>query len=157
MNEWLYDELAQLEQAKQGQTTNDNRLTLLQQQTAVLWNDLTPVLQDAVEKLNTMSEFRKLTGGLSHATGLDRVEIKKHATLPALELAVGRTPMSISLEYTVFKSPRGPAGKPKRETLEVDLDEGGQRFLKTDEGTVLTIDEAVRRMLRPFLHPELLA
>src|SRR5687768_5350162 len=80
MNEWLYEELAGLQQSKQDQTTKDERLRLLQQQTAVIWNDLRPVLQDAVQKMNEMSEFRKLTGGIVYAPGVDRVEIRKQTT-----------------------------------------------------------------------------
>lgn len=155
MNEWLYDELAELEQTKQDQTAKDKRRALLQQQTAVIWNDLKPVLQDAVQKMNETSQFRKLTGGIVHAPGVDRVEIRKQTTLPAVELVIAQTPVAISLEYTCFKSPRGH-GTPKRQTLQVDLDDDGRPFFKNDEGKALTIEEATRQIMRPFLHPELL-
>jgi len=156
MNGWE-EERAELERERQDKTAKDNRLSLLQSQTAILWNDLKPVLRDAVEKMNTIPDFRRRTGGIVYADGEDKVEVRMQTTLPSVELALARRPTSILLDYSLFKSPRGHAHKPKpTPTLDTDLDDNGRGFFKGSDGAALTIEQAVRQIMRPFIHPELL-
>jgi hypothetical protein len=156
MNDWVFQELRELEQTKQDDTAKSNRLNLLQQQTIAIWGDLKPVLEDAVEKLNTIPEFKKMTGGIVYAPGEDRIEIRKRATVPSVELAISRAATSISLAYSRFNSPRGPERKAKPHALNVDLDENGRPLLKNEQGEVVTLEQAAHQIMRPFLHPELL-
>lgn len=73
MNEWLDEELEELDRKKKNKAEKDNRSDLLQRQTEILWKTLKPILKDAVAKMNVDgTEFRKLTGGLAYVDGSGR-------------------------------------------------------------------------------------
>jgi hypothetical protein len=157
MNEWLDEELKDLERAKQDKAAKDSRLKLRQQQTQVLWKDLIPVLKDAIEKINTRPEFRKLTGGLAFSGGSDReMEIRKVAS-PAIILTIKCEPTSLSLHYVLLKHFKAESGLPSFRSLHVELDDDGEPYLKDlKEDKPFDLEEAAHHILRPFLRPELL-
>lgn len=64
MNEWLAEELNELQKRKHVQATKDDRQDSLEKQAEVLWNTLKSMLDDALEKLNSTIEFREHTGKL---------------------------------------------------------------------------------------------
>jgi hypothetical protein len=155
MNEWLNDELQELEQEKQAESAKHNTQELIQRQTGRVWENVKAAIQDAAEQMNQIPEFRKRIGGLTcqHAY-VDRIEVTKD-TYPAIYLTVKRGPMSIDIQRKIVTNGESRRTREQSESLDVALDEKGHPFLRDKEGSPLTIDEAVRYIFRPFLHPEL--
>ena len=146
MNEWIAEELAGLQKRKQVQATIDNRQDVLEKQAEVLWNALNSVLKDALEKLNSTTEFRELAGKLRlTVSNPNTIVIRKTGAFPKTELRIGR-----AAHYVTWKH-LGTGGYTAEGSLRIDLDEHGQPFFVREE--TLTTDETVRDMLRPFLYP----
>ena len=160
MNKWLDEELAELKQAKKDKAAKAARSKLLEQHTKALWKELKTLLEDAVKKISVTPELRKMTGRLMYESGsADKIEIKKPGS-PAIVLTLTRKPESIYAHYVWLKSIRSKSGSPSWKTLYVALDEDGRPFFKDlskglGEDGSLTLEEATRQILRPFLHPEL--
>jgi len=157
MNEWLDEEIAELDQAKQDKAAEKKTLKLRQQQTQVLWKNLKHVLRDAVQQINATPKLRKLTGGLSF--GRDdgnKIKLKKSAS-PAIILSMTCESTSLSLHYVLLTNIKAKSGQPSLDTLYVSLDEHGQPFFQyLREDKTFNVEQAARHILRPFLHPELL-
>ncbi len=155
MNEWLDEEVAELDQAKKDKAAEKKKLKLRQQQTQVLWKNLKHVLRDAVQQINATPKLRKLTGGLSCGRDYgNKVKIKKTAS-PAIVLSMTCEPTSLSLHYVLLTNIKAKSGQPSFHTLYVSLDEHGQpcfQFLREDKS--FNVEQAARHILRPFLHPE---
>lgn len=156
MNEWLDEELAQLEQEKQDESVKQIRLELIQQHTGRVFESLKLSIQDAAEQMNQRPEFRQRTGGLTCKHGyVDRIEVTKD-TYPAIYLTVKRGPTSIDIHRTIVTNGENRKSREQRESMEVELDETRHPFLRDQAGTSLTLDDAVRFIFRPFLYPDLL-
>jgi hypothetical protein len=154
MNEWLDDELAEIEEEERNEAKQNDRLALTRQQMAVLWDELRMVLRDAVSKMNADdSKFRKLTGGLSFQDGNEKIIIRKTAGFPPIEFEATRAPLSVSWLYSVGKTVNDKSGTPKgHATLKVDLDDKGHPFFQRD-GKEVSTEQVAREILRPLVRP----
>lgn len=159
MSDWLDDELAEIEQEKQEEKANTERLTLLQKQTDVLWEHLKTELARSVDRINEPdSQFRKMTGGvnISAIKDANKVEIRRPYAMPKIQLEVSREPVAVSWHYIVSRDAKDTDGRSRgHATLHGSVDKKGLPVFK--QGTTeLTIADAARQILRPILRPELL-
>ena len=157
MNEWLTEELAEVQRKKADKQAKQERADLIQEQTKVLWNNLKPVLKDAVDQMNAEgSEFRKMIGGLGLSDSDNIVTIRKISKPPSVELQVSRNPNSVSWLYKVVERINATTTKERgHTTLQVELDDDRRPYLQQGD-TPVELEDAVRQILRPFIHPELL-
>jgi hypothetical protein len=157
MNEWINDEIAQLDQAKEDQKARENRLELIRQHTTRLWSDLKLLIQDAAEQVNGSEKLRKHTGGLAcQAEHTQKIEVNKAASYPAIYLIVQPGPNSIDIHRKIVINGANRRSREQKEKLDVDLDENGHPFFRNKAGEALLPEQAVHYIFRPFFHPELL-
>jgi len=156
MNEWLYEEVAELERADRERKAGDARLNLRRQHTDRIWDTLRLLIKDATEQLNQIPQLKQKTGGLDCVSGYsDRIEVTK-SDYPAIYLTVRRGPTSIDLHRKVVTNGSDRQTQEQAESLEVELDNGGSPYLRSEDGTKMITAEAVRYIFKPFIYPETL-
>ena len=159
MNEWLYDESATLEKAKEDERAAERKLALRQQWTARLWHDLKPRLEDAAMQITHKEEFanlRQKIGNLDCMSGYtDRIEITR-SMYPAIYLVVKPGPLCIEILRKIVTNGSNRHSRDHKEVLNVELDQNGNGYLVNEAGTTLLPDQAVQYIFKPFIYPELL-
>jgi hypothetical protein len=159
VNEWLYEEAAALDKAKEDERVAERKLQLRQQWTGRLWNDLKPLLADAATQINHKEEFanvRQKIGKLDCAAGYsDRIEITK-SMYPAIYLVVTIGPLCIEIRRKIVTNGHDRRSRDQKEVLNVEIDQNGNGYLVNQDGTTLPLDKAVQYIFRPFIYPELL-
>ena len=136
------------EERGQGDNQPDRHIT---GNRAGLWQDLKSLMQSVVERMNTVEELRNRTGGLEYQIGSADQIIVNNSSTPAMSLTVSLHPSSIEICITIeFQAP-SLLKRETRQTLDID-EEMGHTLLRNIERQLLTVEEAVYQILRPFLH-----
>jgi hypothetical protein len=116
---------------------------------AALWNDLEELFRNVVEEMNRLEEFRNKTGGLDYQLGETDLVIVTRQSLPNMSITISGRAGVLRLECRILARDKEPVES--RESLAIEIDESGPAF-HTEAGEVLTVEEAVYYVLRPFLH-----
>ena len=116
---------------------------------AALWDDLKQLIGDVVAEMNRLEEFRTKTGGLDYQLSeTDSIVVTKQ-TLPQVAITISHRPDALKVEASMPGGGAEPtAGE---ETLALEMGEGGPSF-RNETGELLTIEETVYYILRPFLY-----
>jgi hypothetical protein len=116
---------------------------------AALWDDIRQLIRDVVEEMNRRAEFRNKTGGLDFQLGGTGAIVVTKQSLPSMSVTIARRPDALDVEARILGGGAEPLEA--RESLGVELDPSGPSF-RNETGEVLTIEETVYYILRPFLH-----
>lgn len=120
---------------------------------AALWDDIKQLIRDVVEEMNRLEEFRNKTGGLDYQLdNTDSIIVTKQS-LPSMSVTIAHRPDALDVEVRIVPGGPAPIAEPyeARENLAIRIEESGPSF-RTEAGEVLTIEETVYYILRPFLH-----
>jgi hypothetical protein len=126
-------------------------MSQLQPQIAALWEDLKDLVKSVVEEMNQAADLRSKTGGLevqSENTG--KIVISKRS-LPRMYVTVDLRPAAIDIGTRMVFSGAAAVDRQIWDSLYLKIDENGAK-LRNKAGEVLTVDQAVYYILRPFLH-----
>lgn len=116
---------------------------------AAVWDDLKQLTREVVEEMNRLEEFRTKTGGLDYQLGeTDSILVTKQS-LPSMSVSISCGPDAIEIAARIVARDAKPIEA--QESLAVETDESGPSFC-TEDGDVLTTEETVYYILRPFLH-----
>jgi hypothetical protein len=116
---------------------------------AALWDDLLHLIRDVVEEMNRLEEFRTKTGGLEYQLGEANSIVVTRQSLPSMSITTSHHPNALKVEASMLG---GSAGRIKaQENLAIEIRESGPSF-RTESGQLLSIEETVYYILRPFLH-----
>ncbi|HEY0728828.1 MAG TPA: hypothetical protein VGD38_12205 [Pyrinomonadaceae bacterium] len=116
---------------------------------AAVWDDLKQLTRDVIEEMNRLEEFRNKTGGLDYQLGeTDSIIVTKQSH-PSMSVTISCR--SDALEIAGRIAARGAKPIESQESLVLENRESGPSF-RTETGEVLTIEETVYYILRPFLH-----
>ena len=118
-------------------------------ESAALWDDLKELIRNVVEEMNRLEEFRSKTGGLDHQLGETDTIIVIKQSLPSMSITISHRPDALELESRILGGGTEPLESEER--LAVALDANGPSF-SNEAGEVLTLEETVYYILRPFLH-----
>jgi hypothetical protein len=115
---------------------------------AALWDDLKQLVRDVVEEMNRLEEFRNKTGGLDYQlTATDSIVVATQ-TLPGFKDNITRRPEVLQIDRILCS---GAESVEAQEGLAIEFDASSPSF-RNEAGELLTIDETVYYVLRPFLH-----
>lgn len=117
---------------------------------AAVWDDLKQLIRNVIEEMNRLEEFRNKTGGLEYQPGeTDSIIVTKQSP-PSMSVTISCRPDALELAGRIVAK---GAAEPieSQESLALENRETGPSF-RTEAGEVLTIEEAVYYILRPFLH-----
>jgi hypothetical protein len=115
---------------------------------AALWDDLKQLVRDVVEEMNRLEEFRNKTGGLDYQlTATDSIVVATQ-TLPGFKVNITRRPEVLQIDRILGS---GAESVEAQEGLAIEFDASSPSF-RNEAGELLTIDETVYYVLRPFLH-----
>lgn len=116
---------------------------------AAVWDDLKELIRDVIEEINRLEEFRNKTGGLDYQLGeTDSIIVTKQSP-PSMSVTISCRPDAIEIAGRLFAQGAEPIEA--QESLALEIGEGGPSF-RIETGEVLTIEETVYYILRPFLH-----
>ena len=116
---------------------------------AALWDDLRQLIRDVVEEMNRLEEFRTKTGGLDYQLGeTDSIIVTRHS-LPSMSITISHRPDALKVEASLLGG--GSESIEAQESLAIEIGESGPSF-RNETGEVLTTEETVYYILRPFLH-----
>ena len=117
-------------------------------ESAALWDDLKQLVRNVVEEMNRLEEFRIKTGGLDYQLSATDSIIVTKQSLPSLTITISRRPETLEVERILGQ---GAESIEAREKLAAEIEQSGPAF-RNGTGEVLTIEETVYYLLRPFLH-----
>ena len=155
MNEWLKEELAELEHAEEEKQTSQQRLEMVKQQATRLWEGLKVFIKDAIEKMNRSGPFTKKTGGLDYTDHGDRIEVHK-TTFPRIYLTVKPGPITLDIHRKIVTNGANSDTQEQTESLSIELDDNGHPYFLSKDVAPMVLDEVVRYILKPFINPEVL-
>jgi hypothetical protein len=115
---------------------------------AALWDDLKQLVRNVVEEMNRLEEFRIKTGGLDYQLSATDSIIVTKQSLPCMTITISHRPDALEVERILGQ---GAECIEARESLATEIDESGPAF-RNDSDEVLTVEETVYYLLRPFLH-----
>ena len=116
---------------------------------AAVWDDLKQLTRDVIEEMNRLAEFRNETGGLDYQLGeTDSIVVNKQSH-PSMSVTISCRPDALEIAGRIVA--RGAKPIEAQESLVLENRESGHSF-RTEAGEVLTIEETVYYILRPFLH-----
>lgn len=115
---------------------------------AALWDDLKQLVRNVVAEMNRLEEFRIKTGGLDYQLGETDSIIVTKQSLPSMTITISRRPDALEVERILGQ---GAESIEAREMLVSRIEASGPAF-RNNTGEVLTIEETVYYVLRPFLH-----
>ena len=115
---------------------------------AALWDDLKQLVRNVVEEMNRLEEFRTKTGGLEYQLGATDSIIVTKKSVPSMTITISRRPEALEVERILGQ---GAESVEARECLATELESNGPVF-RNDSGEVLTTEETVYYLLRPFVH-----
>lgn len=115
---------------------------------AAVWDDLKQLVGDVVEEMNRLEEFRSKTGGLDYQLGATDSIVVTKQSIPSMTITISRRPDALEVERILGQ---GAESVEARERLATETDARGPAF-RIDTGEVLTVEETVYYLLRPFLH-----
>ena len=115
---------------------------------AELWDDLKQLVRNVVAEMNRLEEFRIKTGGLDYQLSATDSIVVTRPSLPSLTITISRRPDALEVERILGQ---GAESVEARESLATEIDESGPAF-RNSTGELLTIEETVYYLLRPFLH-----
>ena len=114
---------------------------------AALWDDLKQLVRDVVEEMNRLEEFRNKTGGLDYQlTATDSIVVATQ-TLPGLKVNITRRPEVLQIDRILGG---GAESVEAQESLAIEF--ASSPSFRNEAGELLTIEETVYYVLRPFLH-----
>lgn len=115
---------------------------------AALWDDLKQLVRNVVEEMNRLEEFRARTGGLDYQLGeTDSIIVTKQSD-PSMTITISRRPDALEVERILGS---GAESIEDRERLACEIEASGAAF-RNHTGEVLSTEETVYYLLRPFLH-----
>ena len=115
---------------------------------AALWDDLKQLVRNVVEEMNRLEEFRIKTGGLDYQlSATDSIVVTKHS-FPSMTITISLGPAALEVERILGQ---GAESVEARETLPTEAGPNGPAF-RNDSDEILTVEETVYYLLRPFLH-----
>lgn len=116
---------------------------------AAVWDDLKQLTRDVIEEMNRLEEFRNKTGGLDYQLGeTDSIIVTKQSH-PSMSVTISCRMDALEIAGRIVA--RGAKPIDSQESLVLENRESGPSF-RTETGEVLTIEETVYYILRPFLH-----
>ena len=116
---------------------------------AAVWDDLKQLTRDVIEEMNRLEEFRNKTGGLGYQLDETDSIIVNKQSLPSMSVSISCRPDALEIAGRIVA--RGAEPIEAHESLAIELGEGGPSF-RSEAGEVLTIEETVYYILRPFLY-----
>ena len=116
---------------------------------AAVWDDLKQLTREVVEEMNRLEEFRTKTGGLDYQLDETDSIIVNKQSLPSMSVSISCRPDALEIAGRIVARRAEPIEA--QESLALEIGEGGPSF-RTETGEVLTIEETVYYILRPFLH-----
>jgi len=115
---------------------------------AALWDDLKQLVRNVVEEMNRLEEFKNKTGGLDYQlTATDSIVVATQ-TLPGLKVSITSRPEVLQIDRILGG---GAESVEAQENLAIEFDASSPSF-RNEAGELLTIEETVYYVLRPFLH-----
>lgn len=116
---------------------------------AAVWDDLKQLTRDVIEEMNRLEEFSNKTGGLDYQLGeTDSIIVTKQSH-PSMSVSISCRPDALEIAGRIVA--RGAKPIEAQESLALENRESGPSF-RTEAGEMLTIEETVYYILRPFLH-----
>lgn len=137
---------------------SDNHSSTLEFQTSIasLWEDLTHLTKEVVAAMNQTDELRSKTGGLEcHFADLDEMVVTNQSS-PSMDLTIRRRSAVVHVHTRTIVNGIQTIERETRESFTIQSDESGAS-LRNREGEVLTMEQAVFQILRPFLHLQAIA
>lgn len=122
-----------------------------QPQPAALWADLKQLMSSVVAEMNRAADLRSKTGGLECRVADGEIIVLNKNAFPQMYVTVRLGAEAVDLFSRLV--PGGPREMEHEssESLVIDISESGAS-LRSPEGDVFTVDQAVYYILRPFLH-----
>lgn len=115
---------------------------------AALWDDLKQLVRNVVTEMNRLEDLRTKTGGLVYQFGETDFIIVTNQAPPSMTMTISRRRDALEVERILGS---GAESIETRENLATEFDASGPTF-RNHTGEVLTIEETVYYLLRPFLH-----
>jgi len=120
-------------------------------QTIGFWEDLKQLTANVVEEMNRAADLHDKTGGLECRFADAETIIVSKNSCPQMYVAIGFRPEAIDVNSRLVLGGPEETEREFRESLTISIDDSGAS-LRSPEGDVLTVDQAVYHILRPFLH-----
>lgn len=120
-------------------------------QLAALWEDLKDLVTSVIDEMNGAADLRSKTGGLDvQFENTGKILISKES-LPRMYVTIDLRSTLIDIGTRMEFKGAESIERQLSESLIPKIDEGGCR-LQNSDGELLTVDQAVYYILRPFLH-----
>ena len=119
--------------------------------TIAFWEDLKQLTVSVVEEMNRAADLHDKTGGLEYRSADGETIIVSKHSCPQMYVAIGFRPDELDVNTRLVLGGPEETEREFRESLTLNIDDSGAS-LRSAEGDVLTVDQAVYHILRPFLH-----
>ena len=119
--------------------------------TVAFWEDLKQLTVSVVEEMNRAADLHDKTGGLECRFADGETIIVSKNSCPQMYVAIGFRPEAIDVNSRLVLGGPDETEREFRESLTIHIADSGAS-LRSLEGDVLTVDQAVYHILRPFLH-----
>ena len=129
---------------------NDPPKTAVPKAIAV-WEDLKQLTASVVEEMNRAADLHGKTGGLECRFADGETIIVSKNSCPQMHVAVYFRPEAIDVNSRLVLGGPDETEREFRESLTINIDDSGAS-LRSANGDVFTIDQAVYHILQPFLH-----
>ena len=122
-----------------------------QPQPAALWADLNQLISSVVAEMNSAADLRSKTGGLECRCDGDETIVVSKNSCPRMSVTIRFRAETVDVESRLMLGRPSETEREFSESLAIDVRESGAA-LRSPEGDVFTVDQAVYYILRPFLH-----
>jgi hypothetical protein len=121
-----------------------------------LWKDLRSLINQVVEQMNSIEEFRERTGALDVHDGPSDTIIVNKELPPAVYLTLSRCADAIDVHRRIAMTAPTSKDQETREILRLEINKNRSLLFRNKSDESLTIEQTVFYILRPFLRPALL-
>ena len=122
-----------------------------QPQPAALWADLKQLISSVVAEMNSAADLRSKTGGLECQYDSDETIVVSKNSCPQMYVTIRLRAETIDVDSRLVLGGPDETEREFSESLAIDIRDS-VASLRSPEGDVFTVDQAVYYILRPFLH-----
>jgi hypothetical protein len=119
--------------------------------TIEFWEDLKQLTASVVQEMNRAADLHGKTGGLECRFADGETIVVSKNSCPQMYVAVCFLPDAIDVNTRLVLGGPDETEREFRESLTINIDDSGAS-LRSANGDVFTVDQAVYHILQPFLH-----
>ena len=120
-------------------------------QTAALWADLQHLISSVVAEMNRATDLRNRTSGLECRCEDGETIMVSKSSCPQMCVTIRFSAEAVNVDSRLVLGGPDEIERDFHESLTIDVQDSGA-LLRSAEGDVFTVDQAVYYILRPFLH-----